>query len=558
MITRPVRRRLSSLSLQVHAKKYKNPEDWVSELFISVYNCWFILQAVMVDSMESKTSSVNSCLQMLNLARIRGIRLNEQMYCSCLVVCAKAKETKMAEAIFEEMKQSGIHPSTSTYNAYTIALADGSAISSRTSMMLAEELETYDNSGLDDAVSSSSDPENSISVSSSSQLKLLRKVSSKKISERWLNPNKDESDDEKDSVDSIDDSLIQKQGLDVDWSSLLMNTHQQCPSCEQELLDSEIMAGWADDHLHVTSQCIQCQAHRFIPHLKVKYRIRKADGSGESRMNSFTRKAPALAKMIIGSKKGVEEQLPKTEEKLPNLGEGDQIEPTIHYLSPILLQKELESAIRINQRNFSSHERFRREYPILFWNLMWFFSHQRLSLDALVGAGKSSSVHIRLLLESDLTSPSRRYSKKLIWRRNSKGSSNSAPLKERILDAIREKDVSTAIRLVLKGRSPSAAEEGEKIPQTHMYHFLEKLYTEEMRPREEDLERFLKEYQEGMANLPFDLQRALNSTDRAPGTLILAIRRTFRHEIFFRQKELFPRQQEEKLSEEFNPYAPPE
>jgi len=54
---------------------------------------------------------------------------------------------------------------------------------------------------------------------------------------------------------------------------------------------------------------------------------------------------------------------------------------TIHYLSPLVLRKELENIIETPDQNNNDLYKidFKEKHPILFWNLIWFFRRIRVS-----------------------------------------------------------------------------------------------------------------------------------------------------------------------------------
>ena len=48
------------------------------------------------------------------------------------------------------------------------------------------------------------------------------------------------------------------------------------------------------------------------------------------------------------------------------------------YLSPLVLRKEVESLILLEGPKFLEKEEFVREQPIIYWNLVWYFSRLQL------------------------------------------------------------------------------------------------------------------------------------------------------------------------------------
>ena len=56
--------------------------------------------------------------------------------------------------------------------------------------------------------------------------------------------------------------------------------------------------------------------------------------------------------------------------------DGDPL--TVPYLSPIVLRKELESLLTQGKGSILSSENVALDKPILYWNLVWYFSRLKL------------------------------------------------------------------------------------------------------------------------------------------------------------------------------------
>jgi len=98
------------------------------QAIVSVYGCWFALQAAVIESHSDPNLTLEEMLENLTALQNPGreggsLPPDEQIYKSCLVVCGKFRRQDDAQRLFAEMKENGIHPSTSTYGAYTNALA---------------------------------------------------------------------------------------------------------------------------------------------------------------------------------------------------------------------------------------------------------------------------------------------------------------------------------------------------------------------------------------------------------------------------------------------------
>lgn len=70
------------------------------------------------------------------------------------------------------------------------------------------------------------------------------------------------------------------------------------------------------------------------------------------------------------------------------------------YLSPLVLRKEVESAVSSFRSDLSLLQRFRQKHATIFWNLLWYFKHLNLPLDILVGFENALKVSIRPILSS--------------------------------------------------------------------------------------------------------------------------------------------------------------
>ncbi|OQR66250.1 C-myc promoter-binding protein-like [Tropilaelaps mercedesae] len=112
----------------------------------------------------------------------------------------------------------------------------------------------------------------------------------------------------------------------------------QCVNCKSLVYDEEIMSGWTADDSNLKTKC-WCNA-TFVPQLYVTVRDRR------------------------GLRCPEEYVLPCSDFTVP-------------YLSPLVLQKEVENVLAGGNEVFT-RPNFVDEHPIIYWNLMWYFSRLRL------------------------------------------------------------------------------------------------------------------------------------------------------------------------------------
>ncbi|XP_022663000.1 C-myc promoter-binding protein-like isoform X2 [Varroa destructor] len=117
-----------------------------------------------------------------------------------------------------------------------------------------------------------------------------------------------------------------------------MSSCCQCVNCKSLVYDEEIMSGWTADDSNLKTKC-WCNA-TFVPQLYVTVRDRR----GLRRPEDYT--------------------LPCSDFTVP-------------YLSPLVLQKEVENVLEGGNEVFT-RPNFVDEHPIIYWNLMWYFSRLRL------------------------------------------------------------------------------------------------------------------------------------------------------------------------------------
>eukprot|EP00475_Leptophrys_vorax_P027227 TRINITY_DN38817_c0_g1_i1.p1 TRINITY_DN38817_c0_g1~~TRINITY_DN38817_c0_g1_i1.p1 ORF type:complete len:633 (+),score=133.72 TRINITY_DN38817_c0_g1_i1:197-1900(+) len=490
-------KRMSSMTLNLAPRGFIKKEQWAEHLLVAIYGCWFILEANTVEHLKDKQKAIDQSMQMLNYARTHRLEPDELIYCHALIIMAKTKQIKYAEAVFEAMRQAGIQPSAVTYNAYATALADGNMGSNPESVELARLL-------------NSRVPSTPISVVGDDEVENLSDEEDNKV--------KRQPDEE---VSALNDTFTEQRGLDIDFLNIQMSAMEKCPSCNSILPDAEVMAGWGDDIHDYTTQCVACQTHRFVPNLRVKYRMMKTD--------QLPRSPRPTPQPIVKKRQSSFYGLPKEEENKQEVAY-EEFDMPFPYLNPLVLRKEVESLVRTHRRDLATPKRLRIEHPFVFWNLLWYFAHQEIPLDCILGEDLSENVRITPLEETKSEAQTRP-SKKSVWNNNM-----SSFTIEQIEASIKSNDLPSALRMFLRNRLQCA---DDPFWQQGMFrHFEETFAATHTSPTPKVLQDFLNSYKAAFGDLPPDLLKVVILGDRAPGTSVRAFRNVFGHEEFYRIGEL--------------------
>jgi len=144
----------------------------------------------------------------------------------------------------------------------------------------------------------------------------------------------------------------------------------RCTACTQFLYDEEIMHGWSPDDSELHTICVHC-GQKTIPNLT----IRVKDNTISDHTNSTMKDDSAAATPTNAPQ--------NTMEKMKQSFRPQSSSPpiSVHYLSPLVLRKELENIIDTPDPSNSPlyHMNFMEKHPILFWNLIWFFRRIHVS-----------------------------------------------------------------------------------------------------------------------------------------------------------------------------------
>ncbi|XP_076847133.1 C-myc promoter-binding protein isoform X2 [Brachyhypopomus gauderio] len=183
---------------------------------------------------------------------------------------------------------------------------------------------------------------------------------------------------------SLDAQAHQNYAIEVRMCSC-----SRCNTCESLVYDEEIMAGWTADDSNLNSTCPFCGSP-FLPQLDVHI----SDKTGRARPPS--QDVPRSQAQIT---EALELQGEMSTSRDPADSQTDTLsrsseQVTVHYLSPLVLWKELESLLENEGEQALSSAAIVDHHPIVFWNLVWFF--RRLDLPSSLPGLILSSKHCSL------------------------------------------------------------------------------------------------------------------------------------------------------------------
>ncbi|XP_026883626.2 C-myc promoter-binding protein isoform X1 [Electrophorus electricus] len=182
----------------------------------------------------------------------------------------------------------------------------------------------------------------------------------------------------------------------------------RCNTCESLVYDEEIMAGWTADDSNLNSTCPFCGSP-FLPQLDVQI----SDLAGQARTPcQDTSSSPPD---VTGALEPQGESSPIREPTGSSAGTSTE-QVTVHYLSPLVLWKELESLLENEGEQAISSATIVDHHPIVFWNLVWFF--RRLDLPSSLPGLILSSKHCSLdeqLPQSTASEDSKNVLVQILW-----------------------------------------------------------------------------------------------------------------------------------------------
>ncbi|CAF1032445.1 unnamed protein product [Didymodactylos carnosus] len=153
----------------------------------------------------------------------------------------------------------------------------------------------------------------------------------------------------------------------------------RCSSCSQFLYDEEIMAAWSSDDSELHTVCAHCGV-KIIPKLSIIVKDTRLSAANNVENNQMS------STQILEN--GSSLNSPNTPTNTTSIAEKvkesfrlrSSTPITVHYLSPLVLRKELENVLDSTDHNNILYQMdFMDKHPILFWNLIWFFNRIQVS-----------------------------------------------------------------------------------------------------------------------------------------------------------------------------------
>lgn len=158
-----------------------------------------------------------------------------------------------------------------------------------------------------------------------------------------------------------------------------MTTCSRCNICHSLLYDEEIMERWSHNESNLNTRCVYCRA-KIVPLMSIFVEDRRF-GQDQGRYSSATENQELVSVTNDLVDLGFNDESSATKTTLPDTKDqkvGAKVESqqsfTVPYLSPIVLRKELESVFEGSGDNCPASSRFVDEHPIIFWNLLWYFT----------------------------------------------------------------------------------------------------------------------------------------------------------------------------------------
>lgn len=195
-----------------------------------------------------------------------------------------------------------------------------------------------------------------------------------------------------DHLSANDDILMEHEDIAIE---IKITTCSRCKVCNSLLYDEEIMERWTHNESNLNTKCIYCRA-KIVPLMSIE--VDDFRFNGEPVVQTGGRQACDEDQQKDGPTSDTTNDLvdldfdavqinqePVTNDSQQPLssnkkkrdsqsGHCYQQNYTVPYLSPIVLRKELESVFESSGDNCPASSRFIDEHPIIFWNLLWYFS----------------------------------------------------------------------------------------------------------------------------------------------------------------------------------------
>lgn len=164
-----------------------------------------------------------------------------------------------------------------------------------------------------------------------------------------------------------------------------MTTCSRCNVCRSLLYDEEIMERWSHNESNLNTRCVYCRA-KIVPLMSILVEDRRFDNKLITKQSPVPEETSQASNNLVDLDydnansmasnhkiKGSSETI-RSKRDSQSVDNDNQQSFTVPYLSPIVLRKELESVFESSGDICPASSRFVDEHPIIFWNLLWYFS----------------------------------------------------------------------------------------------------------------------------------------------------------------------------------------
>lgn len=169
-----------------------------------------------------------------------------------------------------------------------------------------------------------------------------------------------------------------------------MTTCSRCNVCRSLLYDEEIMERWSYGESNLNTRCIYCRA-RIVPLMSILVEDRRFQNAPKDRKFSTSSRGNQTNDLVdlnfdsddMTSNTSTNSKVKTSPDDVETNRDGkqgtgssseDHQSFTVPYLSPIVLRKELESVFESSGDSCAANSQFVDEHPIIYWNLLWYFS----------------------------------------------------------------------------------------------------------------------------------------------------------------------------------------
>lgn len=166
-----------------------------------------------------------------------------------------------------------------------------------------------------------------------------------------------------------------------------MRTCIRCDTCKSLLFDEEIMERWSSNDSNLSIQCAYCYAP-IVPLMSILVKDYRFNSTKEGKLIDI--ETEKSTDQCFSSESNNDERY-SGDVRRPtifdtNTGQLDQEDSnddhknafTVPYLSPLVLRKEVENVLEGSGDCCLASSDFVDNHPIIFWNLVWFFTRSKL------------------------------------------------------------------------------------------------------------------------------------------------------------------------------------